>query len=366
MTLKSALLVPLAFSAIIMSVAGTAQASNPLNISNEVSTAQTSTTLTFTFTTDNPGSTQLAYGINSTYGSMTTEADTSPRVTSHTAIIAGLQPCTVYAVQAISYDANAFKATSNSFNAGPSGFFGGAISTLGCLGNLKPLLADELFIKPGDLASNVSDTTTSHASSSIDVDTPTGLVSQNTTLQVKGFDSAGLASVIGTPTGYQVLQDTVFQLTALTDSLAPVTSFAQPLTVRLGYSSADFSTINPVSITIQQWEENSHTWSPLTGCATTSYNANSQPDPNGTIKSIACQTNHFSVFALTGKTQQAATTASPSSMPTAALISAVSSSSKPVATLPVTGVDLRNLIAALLFMIGSLSIMVRLIKISMN
>lgn len=58
---------------------------------------------TITWTTDEASSTQVEYGLTNSYGSTTTETDTTTRVTSHTATIS-LTPCQFYYFRVISKD----------------------------------------------------------------------------------------------------------------------------------------------------------------------------------------------------------------------------------------------------------------------
>lgn len=87
-----------------------------------------STSVVITWTTSETASSIVNYGLTNSLGSSTSEADTSPRVTSHSVTVSGLSTCTMYYYQAASNDAAGNQGTSSidSFN------------TTGCVGNSPP------------------------------------------------------------------------------------------------------------------------------------------------------------------------------------------------------------------------------------
>jgi hypothetical protein len=62
----------------------------------EVTAIASNNTVTVTWTTDELASSQLEYGLTASYGSSTTEADTSTRVTAHTVQVTTLSKCKTY------------------------------------------------------------------------------------------------------------------------------------------------------------------------------------------------------------------------------------------------------------------------------
>jgi hypothetical protein len=65
----------------------------------------TSTGITINWTTDEPTSTQLVYGLTIETNQTTGQLDISPRVTSHSMILTDLLACTTYFYQTVSEDA---------------------------------------------------------------------------------------------------------------------------------------------------------------------------------------------------------------------------------------------------------------------
>lgn len=72
---------------------------------SSVAASVSSTGATITWTTNELASTYVNYGTTSGYGTTTTEVDTSPRVTSHSVVISGLETCTTYHYRVNSKDA---------------------------------------------------------------------------------------------------------------------------------------------------------------------------------------------------------------------------------------------------------------------
>lgn len=87
------------------------QIMDPIAVSN-ISIIPSTTTATITWTTNQTGSTKVNYGLNSSYGSSTTETDTSARVLSHTASLSSLTPGTTCHFQTVSTDLNGNQALS--------------------------------------------------------------------------------------------------------------------------------------------------------------------------------------------------------------------------------------------------------------
>ena len=84
------------------------------NTSNSLGYLSNTQTATITWATDEASSTQVEYGLTNSYGSTTTETDTTTRVTSHTVEIP-LAPCQLYHLRVISKDQAINQATGDNF-----------------------------------------------------------------------------------------------------------------------------------------------------------------------------------------------------------------------------------------------------------
>ena len=80
---------------------------------SSISSSVERTSASITWTTNESSSSQVAYGLTSSYGETTTEADTSTRVTSHTVSISGLTCATSYNFKVISKDAAGYTSADN-------------------------------------------------------------------------------------------------------------------------------------------------------------------------------------------------------------------------------------------------------------
>ncbi len=78
---------------------------------SSITATPTSTTSVITFTTDELGSSIVDYGLTDTYGTTTSETDTSPRVTSHSVTLPSLESCNTYHYRVKSNDAASNLAT---------------------------------------------------------------------------------------------------------------------------------------------------------------------------------------------------------------------------------------------------------------
>ncbi|MES2985601.1 MAG: fibronectin type III domain-containing protein [Patescibacteria group bacterium] len=82
-------------------------------ISSIATSTVSATSTTISWTTDESGSTQVEYGLTGSYGSLTTETDTTTFVTSHSATLSGLAENTLYYYRVISRDPTGATATSS-------------------------------------------------------------------------------------------------------------------------------------------------------------------------------------------------------------------------------------------------------------
>ena len=79
---------------------------------SSITATPASTTASITWTTDELASSRVEYGTTISYGTLTTETDTSPRVLSHTVNLSSLTACTLYHYRVISTDAASNTTTS--------------------------------------------------------------------------------------------------------------------------------------------------------------------------------------------------------------------------------------------------------------
>ncbi len=98
----------------IYSFSTTGTATNPAPVISSVTSSNiTTTSATITWTTDEPGSSQVNYGTTMSYGSST--AINQTLVTAHSVTLTGLTPATTYNFQVLSANANLVSSTSGNY-----------------------------------------------------------------------------------------------------------------------------------------------------------------------------------------------------------------------------------------------------------
>lgn len=229
------------------------------------------TSAVITWETDVAASSRVAYGPTSSYGGLTAETNTAPRVTNHSVEITNLIPCALYHIQARSADA--------ALNIGQSS--DATFITKGCTGSAE---VSQTGAEP--ITSTAGGTITEgRLSLTVPPSFATGIT--EAVFQAHQLDSAAFFGAAGTPTGVVKAGTTVFNLKALTDPTETVAEFNAPLTVTLSYTPEDIVGIVETSLVIYRYDGTA--WHPLSNCAV-----------NVGAKTVTCQTQGFSDFALFG------------------------------------------------------------------
>lgn len=253
---------------------------------SSVSTTPSNTSVEITWTTDEASSSIVDYGLTNSYGTTTSEADTSPRVTSHSVTISSLVACTTYHYRVKSKDTalNLATGSDNTF------------TTTGCTGDASVESQDQSSI-PTATGGSVSLLSSSYG---LALTIPAGATDTDAVFQIKKINKTQVLTTTSTPSGKNAIGDYTYELKSLGGVGSANTSFNESITITVTYSDSDVSGYDESSLTIYRW--NGTVWSALTGC-TVDTNANS----------ISCTTTNFSTFGLFGTTSVA--TASSGSVP---------------------------------------------------
>ena len=246
------------------------------NISS-VSSNVATTTSTVTWTTNELASTQVSFGPSLLYGSSTILADTSPRVTSHSALLTSLMACTQYYYRVISTDASSNTSTSTS----------DTFTTRGCSGNVIPQLATSTTVA----VSSVSTSTLSQGSTTLSVITPSNFTATSSSVVIQIQSLAGTTTIqtIGTPSlVWRAVGDVVFDVKAIIDSHTVLDSFDAPVTIRYQYTDTDIVGLDESTLRLYHYHNN--TWLGLDSCSV-----------NIAQNIITCSTPNFSIFSLFGQ-----------------------------------------------------------------
>lgn len=244
-------------------------------ISN-VSSAPTTDSAIVNWNTDEDSSSQVEYGLISTYGNSTSETDTLIRVSSHSVALSNLQSCARYYFRTKSKDAadNQGISTQSTFN------------TSGCeASSIEDGSSAQVGTSGGSVAVDTSVGTAT-------VTAPNNFYSESANIQINKLD---IASVPAAPSSQNLVSDNLFSLLAVTASGAVVTSFSQPVTFVVSYSSDTESTYDENTLALYKYVNSS--WE----------NKNCTLDTNA--NTLTCSLSSFSVYGVFG--EQASSDESP-------------------------------------------------------
>ena len=243
----------------------------------------TDTSATIIWTTNEIASSKVDFGLTNSYGNSTTEINTSPRVINHSINISNLTACATYhySVHSIDSAANEGISADNTF------------TTTGCTGD-------------SDINSQTQSTITTASGGSLNLldngqgitlTVPTSFSTINANFQIKQLNQDIVVEDTSVPANYQIIGSSVYDLKALSDISTKISTFTQPLTITLTYTTADIVGINESSLKIYRWDGSG--WNQLNNCST-----------NTTNKTVTCTTNNFSVFGLFGQAQTSSSSGS--------------------------------------------------------
>ena len=257
-----------------ISVTATFVFSNALAISN-IATSTATSSATISWDTTHTASTQVHYGLTSSYGSSTAITDASPRVASHTVSLSNLVACTSYQFLASSTDALGTTVTSTNKT----------LTTEGCAGN-SPVLGETATSTATSTGSTLSYTHNNSSSATLNI--PSGYASQNAEFQIKALVSSTVETALGTPSSYEMVGSHVYDFKALTDTQTTISSFSSPITVTIHYLSSEASGLDETTLWIYRYDGSS--WNALSSCSV-----------NTNAKTVTCTTTQFSTFSLFGQ-----------------------------------------------------------------
>ena len=242
-------------------------------IISSVSSTPSSTSSTITWTTDEASSSIVDYGLTNSYGTSTTETNTSPRVTSHSVTLSNLIACTTYHYRVKSNDASSNLATGSS----------NTFTTTGCTGNAEVVdeSQDDIETGTGGTLNLLS------GSYGLGLSIPAGATNTDATFQIKKLDSTNVIVTTSTPEQKSLISDYTYELKSLSGVDEANTSFNEAITITLTYSDSDVIGIDESSLSIYRYDGT--TWNALSNC-TVDTNANT----------VTCSTLNFSLFGLFG------------------------------------------------------------------
>ncbi|MCH8244561.1 fibronectin type III domain-containing protein [Patescibacteria group bacterium] len=233
---------------------------------SDTASSATSNGATITWTTSEDTSSILDWGLTSTYSQVTSEADTSPRVTSHSVVLSSLIPCITYHYRVRSKDAASNEATGTDKT----------FTTTGCLGSAS------VISETSSLITKASGGTLSLADGTVSV--PISFASSDATFQAKRLNRSSILAFAPALSNTSPVGN-FYDLASLSNPTTSVTSFDNALTISFSYSSSSLAGLSESSLKIYRW--NGTSWSQLSSCSV-----------NTSSKTVTCTTTSFSVFGI--------------------------------------------------------------------
>lgn len=247
------------------------------------SVSPSDTSALITWSTNKNTSTRVDFGMLTT-SSSTPEYNQNTRVVNHSVTVLNLLPCTTYSYIVRSYDA-----LSRSVSSSEQSF-----TTSGCVVS-NPTISS---VARNSIDTSVGGTLNFVAEGvKTKLTIPSNLKTGQTDVvfQVRKLEKTEVKEEIGLPAeNTQWLGDHVYDIAAYNEELSEeVNNFDNPLSVTIVYSRADVQNINPETLKIHHYEDETG-WKVLTSCVN-NYN---QLTGGG---EITCSTESFSIFGLFGE-----------------------------------------------------------------
>lgn len=233
-----------------------------------VSSNPSNDSATITWTTNENSSSQVEYGLVSSYGSSTLENDTSSRVLSHLIYLENLQACARYYFRVKSKDASNNQGVSAQYN----------FNTSGCEASSITGGSDEVLDTSGGSVSF------STAEGVAVLTVPSNFYSESVDMQLNRLDTSSVPDV---PEDQSLINDNFFDLLAVSSSGIPVANFDLPVTFTVSYGSDTESAYDEKTLDVYKYSEGS--WHAKNCLLDTLANT------------LTCNLNSFSVYGVFGE-----------------------------------------------------------------
>jgi hypothetical protein len=209
----------------------------------------------------------VLYGPSSNLTSQTSTIEINTRDYTNTASLTNLLPCTKYYYKFTVSDLarNTGDSTINSF------------ITTGCVGDAGVEDEADSFIATASGGVNQL--------SNITLTIPAGFTDTDATFQIKRMNKDTTLLSTGTPLDKLLVGLNIYDLKALSDSSTYITSFLEPINIKITYQNSDVSGMDKSKLSIYRYHDS--VWSKLSNC-----------DNDTILNTVSCPTDEFSVFGL--------------------------------------------------------------------
>ncbi|MCW1949140.1 MAG: DUF2341 domain-containing protein [Candidatus Shapirobacteria bacterium] len=220
-----------------------------------------------TWTTNENSSSLVQYGLHQSYGFITSETDTSPRVLSHTVSLSNLKPCARYYYRVVSSDSvdNQSASAQKTF------------STSGCPVSTIIVGTETTLPVTGGTLQITNNLSTAQ------INVPNNYSDQTATFQINKLD---VSPVSNTPEGKSIATNNFYDLIAVTENNQQLNTFDSPVTFTISYSSDTENGFDESTLDVYKYDGSS--W--IKKNCTLDTNANT----------LTCNLNGFSSYALLG------------------------------------------------------------------
>lgn len=221
---------------------------------------------TISWTTSENSSSKIRYGFNTSTDFSIAEANTSPRVSSHSINLTNLLVCSTYKMTALSRDAGLNEVTSET-----------TFTTTGCpVSSVSTGVTSQINLSGGTL-------TLPNSGSTGKLVIPNNYYTTQSTFQINLLDTSNFNSLAGSQT---LAGGNLFKLNALTDQNATIPTFSANVTFEITYSDSVANEYSEDSLKV--YKLNNGTWTDISCTVNTSLNK------------ITCLLSDFSVYGLFG------------------------------------------------------------------
>ena len=246
-------------------------------------------TASITWSTDSESSSVVEYGLTAGTRSPTSEINTSPRVTSHSVNLTGLVQCTTYDYRVISTDASSNITTS----------VGNTFTTSGCAtaATVVDTSTEQITTATGGtliLENTVlsgEDNSTVTVVNGITLDIPSDFSTTDANFQAQQLNKTTALEEIPkvSETPVNLIDNSIYELRAVTEDGSVISSFESDLTMTMTYSADDIAGVKEETLKIYS-SDGASDWDSLNPCIV-----------DTSDKTVTCSTDHFTVFALFGE-----------------------------------------------------------------
>jgi len=237
------------------------------------SATDSSNSAVITWATDEDSSSLVQYGLNQNYGFITSETDTTTRVSSHTVILPNLKSCARYFYRVISSDS-----TNNQSSSAQKTF-----STSGCATSTIVTGTETTLPTTGGTVQLINSFSTAK------LDVPNNYANEPATFQINKLNTF---SVPTAPNGKSIANNNFYDLIAVTQDNQQLDTFENPITFTISYGSDTENNFEESTLDVYKYDGSS--WVKKNCSLNTSSNT------------LICSLNGFSSYALLGNSKNIA------------------------------------------------------------